>query len=221
MNTQPLIRSLMRDTALTVSSLNLGAQPENASSWYEYCKSIVEKFKTDLANQNFSADEIEKLSYAQCALLDEVALNQLKGSARETWEMEPLQVHFFQSYHAGDVLCDRIEELCRDQQPNLKVAEGYLSVINLGFRGRYIIDDAETDKWKASLEKILPNHQLPVETSDGYLFYLDKKGVPVKGAWRINPLWVLVVCILVAVVSYFVFDYYLNELASQIRTQSS
>lgn len=220
MNTQSLIRSAMRDTALTVSSLTSGAQPENAASWYEHCKNLVEKFKTDLSDQNYSTEEIEKLSYAQCALLDEIALKYLQGSVREIWEMEPLQVHFFQSYHAGDVLCNRIEELCQSNQPNVKIAEGYLSAINLGFRGRYVFDEAEVDKWRHSLQKIVPNQQIGLESSDGHVFYLDRKGTPIKGSWHVNPFWVLILCLLIAVIAYFAFDYYLNELAEQIRTQA-
>lgn len=221
MNTQPLIRSAMRDTALAVSSLTAGAQPESPSTWYEYCKSLVEKFQTDLSAQNYSAEEIAKLSYAQCALLDEVALQHLQGSARETWEMEPLQVHFFQSYHAGDVLCNWIEELCQSNQPNVKIAEGYLSAINLGFRGRYVLDETEVNKWRHHLQKIVvPTREMDLESSDGHVFYLDKKGTPVKGTWRPNPLWILISCLIIAAAAYFFFNYYLNELAEQIRTQT-
>lgn len=222
MNTQPLIRSAMRDTALTVSSLSAGAQPESPTTWYEYCKNLVEKFQTNLSEQNYSAEEIAKLSYAQCALLDEIALKYLQGAARETWELEPLQVHFFQSYHAGDVLCNWIEELCQSNQPNVKIAEGYLSVINLGFRGRYVLDEAEADKWRHNLQKIVPSWSSIdlVESLDGYVFYLDQKGEPVKKGRRINPLWVLICCLLVAAATYFIFDYHLNELAEQIRTQT-
>lgn len=220
MNNRPLIRNAMRDTALAVSSLIVGAQPESPVSWYEYCKSLIERFKADLLEQNYSSEEIEKLSYAQCALLDEIALKYLQGSARDTWEMEPLQVHFFQSYHAGDVLCNRIEELCRSNQPNVKIAEGYLCAINLGFRGRYVLNEEETSKWRDALQKIVPNQKMGLESSDGHVFYLDKEGELVKRGWQINPLWVLICCLLIAIIAYFSFDYYLGEMAEQIQKKA-
>ena len=98
MNHNPLIRSELRDTALTVSALSAGFSPEHASTWYEYCKTLVENLRKNLASSGRSAEEIEEISYAQCALLDEVALQNLQGSDREVWEMNPMQVHFFQSY---------------------------------------------------------------------------------------------------------------------------
>lgn len=217
MNNQFLIRSALSDTALAVSTLTVGAYPEDGLSWYEHGKKLVTELKTKLSKENYTGGEIEQISYAQCALLDEVALKYLKGSEREIWEMEPLQVHFFQSYHAGDVLCNRIEELCKDSQPNTKVAEAYLSVLNLGFRGRYVLDEAEANKWRESLNKIVPDVPVDANTSDGQFFYVDKKGTPIKGAFRINPMWVFVFCLLLAIISYFLFDYYLNGLAEQIQ----
>ena len=129
MNHNPLIRSELRDTALTVSALSAGFSPEHASTWYEYCKTLVENLRKNLASSGRSAEEIEEISYAQCALLDEVALQNLQGSDREVWEMNPMQVHFFQSYNAGDVLCDKIEKLCKTGSTNSLIAEAYLSEI--------------------------------------------------------------------------------------------
>ena len=75
-----LIRSELRDTALTVSALSAGFSPEHASTWYEYCKTLVENLRKNLASSGRSAEEIEEISYAQCALLDEVALQNLQGN---------------------------------------------------------------------------------------------------------------------------------------------
>ena len=156
MNHNPLIRSELRDTALTVSALSAGFSPEHASTWYEYGKTLVENLRKNLASSGRSAEEIEEISYAQCALLDEVALQNLQGSDREVWEMNPMQVHFFQSYNAGDVLCDKIEKLCKTGSANSLIAEAYLSVINLGFKGRYILDEMALQNSQNSLKKWLP-----------------------------------------------------------------
>ncbi len=214
---QMLIRGGLRDTALAVSALSFGAQPEHSVSWYEYCKNLVIQLKEILGKEAYSQDEIEQVSYAQCALLDEAALKFLSGSDRDVWEMEPLQVHFFQTYNAGDVLCNRIEELSKSPSPNPKLAEAYLSIMNLGFRGRYVLDETEASQWREQLGKLVPVTLSAETTSDGHFFFIDKKGTPIKNAMRVNPAWVLVGCAIFAICAYFVFNYYLDNLAQSLQ----
>ncbi|MDO1509043.1 MULTISPECIES: DotU family type IV/VI secretion system protein [unclassified Neisseria] len=220
MNKQFLIRSSLRDTALAISALASGAYPGKSSAWHAHCKKLVGQFKEKLTSEGFSAADIEQLSYAQCALLDEISLKYLQGHERDVWEMEPLQVHFFQSYHAGDVLCDRIEELCKSASPNLKLAEAYLSIMNLGFHGRYVLNPAEADKWRSNLRELVNISLDGVETADGQFFFSDQKGTPIKGKFHINPLWVFVCCLLLAVISYFAFGNYLDGLVQQIQIKA-
>ena len=114
-------------------------------------------FKDQISRAGWKEADIEEVSYAQCALLDEVALRTLKGNDREVWERNPMQVCFFQSYNAGDILCDRIESLCKNHKDaSPLVAETYLSVINLGFRGRYVLDEDALHTAQEQLKKITP-----------------------------------------------------------------
>ncbi|SUA44388.1 Uncharacterized protein conserved in bacteria [Neisseria zoodegmatis] len=220
MNNQFLIRSSLRDTAIAVAALSAGATPETTATWHEHGKALVTQFKNHLHENGFSSEEIDALSYAQCALLDEIALKHLQGQDRDAWEMEPLQVHFFQSYHAGDVLCDRIEELCTHKSPNTKIAEGYLSILNLGFRGRYILDEQEAQKWRNELSRFLPKPAYTTtETSDGHFFHSDQKGTLLPKSFSFNPGWVFACLLAVTIVTYFIYDFYLSGLAQQITTK--
>ena len=212
-----LIRGGLRDTALAVSALSFGARPEHSVSWYEYCKSLVIELKKMLVEEAYAESEIEQISYAQCALFDEAALKFLGGTDRDVWEMEPLQVHFFQTYNAGDVLCNRIEELSKSTSPNPRLAGGDLSVMNLGFRGRYVLDEAEAGRWREQLAKFVPVTLSAEKTADGHFFFIDKKGTPIKNAARINPAWVFIGCIIFAICAYFVFNYYLDNLAQSLQ----
>ncbi|OSI09238.1 DotU/TssL family secretion system protein [Neisseria canis] len=217
---QMLIRGSLLDTALVVSALSFGAQPEHSVSWYEYCKNLVIQLKQSLAEGDYAESEIEQISYAQCALLDEAALKFLKGADRDVWEMEPLQVHFFQTYNAGDVLCNRIEELSKSPSPNPRLAEAYLSIMNLGFRGRYVLDEAEADRWREQLAKFVPVELSVDKTSDGYFFFIDKKGTPIKNSIRVNPTWVFIGCTFFAVCVYLIFNYYLDNLAQSLQIKA-
>ncbi|OSI19145.1 DotU family type IV/VI secretion system protein [Neisseria dumasiana] len=219
MNNQFLIRSSLRDTAIAVATLSSGATPETAATWHEYGKTLVTQFKNHLHEHGFSSEEIDALSYAQCALLDEMALKHLQGQDRDVWEMEPLQVHFFQSYHAGDVLCDRIEKLCSEKTPDSKIAEGYLSILNLGFRGRYVLDEQEAQKWRNELSRFVPKPAYSADTSDGHFFYSDYKGTLLKKGFSFNLGWVFACLLAITVVTYFIYDFYLSNLAQQITTK--
>ena len=218
MNNQPLIRTVLRDTALAVSALSAGFTPDHSESWYFHCKNLIQDLKTKLAELGCKEADIEEVSYAQCALLDEVALRTLKGNDREVWERNPMQVCFFQSYNAGDILCDRIESLCKNHKDaSPLVAETYLSVINLGFRGRYVLDEDALHTAQEQLKKITPAFPSNAVSEDGKLFYIDQKGTPLKKAFSLRPAWLLVGSIVVATVAYFAFGYYLDGLVEQIQ----
>lgn len=175
-------------------------------------------FKDQISRAGWKEADIEEVSYAQCALLDEVALRTLKGNDREVWERNPMQVCFFQSYNAGDILCDRIESLCKNHKDaSPLVAETYLSVINLGFRGRYVLDEDALHTAQEQLKKITPAFPSNAISEDGKLFYIDQKGTPLKKAFSLRPAWLLVGSIVVAAIAYFAFRYYLDGLVEQIQ----
>lgn len=97
------------------------------------------------------------------------------------------------------------------------VAETYLSVINLGFRGRYVLDEDALHTAQEQLKKITPAFPSNAVSEDGKLFYIDQKGMPLKKAFSLRPSWLLVGSIVVATVAYFAFRYYLDGLVEQIQ----
>ena len=205
-------------TALAVSSISAGFSPDHFVSRYAHCHILIQALNAKLAELGWEEADIEEGSYAQCGLLDEVALRTLKGNDREVWERNPMQVCFFQSYNAGDILCDRIESLCKNHKDaSPLVAETYLSVINLGFRGRYVLDEDALHTAQEQLKKITPAFPSNAVSEDGKLFYIDQKGMPLKKAFSLRPSWLLVGSIVVATVAYFAFRYYLDGLVEQIQ----
>ena len=111
MNNQPLIRTVLRDTALAVSALSAGFTPDHSESWYAHCKNLIQDLKAKLAELGWKEADIEEVSYAQCALLDEVALRTLKGNDREVWERNPMQVCFSNHIMQG-ISCVTESNLC-------------------------------------------------------------------------------------------------------------
>jgi len=129
----------LRNTALSVTGLATGGKPDAFEVFRAKCDSQVEQLRAELAA--YPPDVVEDAAYAQCALLDEIALVSLKGEDRTHWEHEPLQVRLFQSHNAGQELIARIERRLAEPQPIRPLLAIFAAVLSLGFRGKFVLDD--------------------------------------------------------------------------------
>ncbi len=133
----------LRDTALTVTELADSARPTAGFETFRAkCVEQVARLREEFVASGQPVDVIEDAAYAQCALLDEVALGRLQGADRDAWEREPMQVAQFQSHNAGEMLIARIERRLADPQPVLPLLAVFHAVLGLGFRGRYALEGA-------------------------------------------------------------------------------
>jgi len=137
------IDELMAETWLTVTLLKQGATTPDGDVLYDTCRKHVESVREALDRAGYDEASIDHISYAQCALLDEVVMS---GAPREgaeadagqaAWRKVPLQARYFGSLHAGEALWDRIAEVLRQPAPDLAVLTCFHRVIALGFRGLY------------------------------------------------------------------------------------
>lgn len=86
---------------------------------------------------DFALEIYRRAQYAMAALADEVFLN-LDWAGREAWRDHLLEARLFGSHRAGEELFERIEELLRDRDTVYgELARVYLTVLALGFQGRY------------------------------------------------------------------------------------
>ena len=92
-----------------------------------------------------------------------------------------------------------------------------MSVINLGFKGRYILDEMALQNSQNSLKKMVAGLSGNAVTQDGQIFYVDRKSMSLKSLLTISPIWVFICCFVIAVVAYFAFGYYLDTLAEQTQ----
>jgi type VI secretion system protein ImpK len=133
----------VRDTALTIALLSDAARPTpGVEAFRAKCLEQVSRLRQEFSTLGQPDDVIEDAVYAQCALLDEVALGQLQGTDRDAWEREPLQVQQFKSHNAGEALIARIERRLAEPQPVLPLLHVFHAVLGLGFKGRYALEDA-------------------------------------------------------------------------------
>lgn len=133
----------LRDTALTVTELNGEATPSDTfASFRKKCHELLDRLRDEFRSAGHSEAIVEDAAYAQCALLDEVALNRLQAEDRDAWEREPLQVKEFQSHHAGEELIARIERRLAEPQPVVPLLVVFYVVLGLGFQGKFALEGA-------------------------------------------------------------------------------
>lgn len=142
---QPIRKLLpvaLRDTARTVVSLR-GSTPPNLTELRTATDTQIASLRDELQRCGFPRDVIDDALYAQCALLDEAALNGPDVETRDTWEREPLQVRVFGRNDAGEELLRRIGQRLREPKPVLPLLGIFAAVLRLGFKGRFAVNEAE------------------------------------------------------------------------------
>lgn len=136
------IDELLRDTVLTVVMLREGAEIPSVSTLYKQCKQQITTLRERLYQAQYSQDMIEDISYAQCALLDEVVLlcsrDSVKPRDYDEWLGAPLQVVFFNTHNAGYDLFDKIRARIRADKKESLVLNCFDRVLGLGFQGCYL-----------------------------------------------------------------------------------
>lgn len=137
-----LLPVALRDTARTVMELR-SVTPPSLGELRRRCDEQVAALREELQRRGHPHDVIDDAAYAQCALLDEAALNGLSQDARDAWEREPLQVKMFGRNDAGEELLRRIGQRLREPRPVLPLLGIFAAVLNLGFRGRYAANEAD------------------------------------------------------------------------------
>lgn len=192
-----LLPVALRDTARTVVTLRSG-NPPSLDVLRTDSDAQIAGLREELQRRGHPRDVIDDALYAQCALLDEAALNGLDAQARDAWEREPLQVRVFGRNDAGEELLRRIGQRLREVKPVLTLLGIFAAVLGLGFKGRYAVNEAEArmklirsiDERLAratggSTNKGAPDRSGPVVVN------------PSRGRWQSlpPPAWVLLACI--------------------------
>ncbi|WP_408445225.1 DotU family type IV/VI secretion system protein [Paraburkholderia sediminicola] len=209
--TTTLLPVALRDTALSVASLACDPAPPSFATFREKCKQQVARLREEMKSAGHPHDVVEDAVYAQCALLDESALSNLRGNDRDAWEREPLQVDEFQSHDAGDELILRIERRLAQPHPVLPLLAIFGAVLDLGFTGKFAL--AGRDDRVALVRAISERLGRDQDTSGPVVV---KRGPARHWNARLSPLaWVVVSCFVAGVV-YLAFDQWLTASIAEI-----
>lgn len=160
---QPIdIDQIMAKTWLLVTQLRYGHYNET-EPLYSYCCQQIESVRTTLMDAKLASEDIEHITYAQCALLDNTVMTLLADNETlNIWKEAPLQVRYFSSLDAGEVLWDRINRVLNQINPQNIVLICFHRVIRLGFL---------PDNLPSSIQK--PEHYLILEKLSNQIIDCD------------------------------------------------
>jgi type VI secretion system protein ImpK len=147
------IDALLHDSYLLVVELRQGASVHDTAALQRLCLDEVEQVRQQLEQIAMEPRNIEHISHAQCALLDEAILVCTEGPVRDEWTREPLQARLFNRHQAGEFLYEEMQRVLREPSPDPRVLTVFHRVLMLGFKGRYTDpDDPAREQMLAALD---------------------------------------------------------------------
>lgn len=103
---------------------------------------LMEEFETRAKGERFDHVDIADVKFALAAFIDEVVLS-AEWPGRDQWAEDPLQLHYFGTYLAGEDFFERLDALRSQPQTRADALRVYHQCLLLGFKGKYGIAERE------------------------------------------------------------------------------
>ncbi|MFJ3077763.1 type VI secretion system protein TssL, short form [Pseudomonas sp. NPDC087029] len=178
------IDELLQDTYLLVIELRQGAKVHSSPELWNSCVEQVERAREALVEAGLDARNIDFISHAQCALLDETVLARVVDEAHAAWARESLQARFFNTHQAGEFVYQEIRSVLAEPSGNPLVLTVFQRVLMLGFLGRY--RDAN-DPERQQLLAALTSQVAPLDLTQGLVVRAGKTPSRQALAWLHSP----------------------------------
>lgn len=174
---------------------------------FAHLESIQKTLKHLLNQQDVSTEML----YAMCAFVDEIFIH-LPWSMQAEWKNALLEMHFFSSQMAGEIIFQRIEKLIKNYDSSQRdLAILYFLILTLGFRGKYQDYPEKIGVYikifYALIQKELPTKELYF-FSKCYENTLDgpaQKGLPDIRTWCLSITTVVVLYVFATYVLWYNF----------------
>ena len=111
----------------------------SASAAWRRILNVLERQEQDAVRQggDLGLEIYKRAQYAMAALADEIFLT-MDWPGRDAWRQNLVEAKLFGTHRAGEDMFERIDELLRDRDSGQnEIARIYLSVLALGFQGKY------------------------------------------------------------------------------------
>lgn len=105
----------------------------NYSSFYSFEYSEQDEYNRFLSN-------LKDAQYAMTSIADEIFLN-TEWSGKKCWEFNLLEEKIFKSHVSGVEIFTKIKKIIDSINPSKEIASIYLSLLGLGFKGKFRSDN--------------------------------------------------------------------------------
>jgi type VI secretion system protein ImpK len=99
---------------------------------------LLKEAEQQASQLGYPTNQVQSAKFALVAFIDETVLT-ADFPLRQEWEKYPLQLEYFGEHLAGVKFFERLDELLKDNPPQLEVIETYYISLLLGYKGRYKI----------------------------------------------------------------------------------
>ena len=165
---------LMQDTWLLALAIRNGKPPVVDDTLYQHCLDMIQQVQDQLTSMGAPEYLTEEIKFAHCVFVDEAIMSQPDTDVSTWWRRTPLQGHFLDHIHGGDLFYEHIKKLLREPTPSQALVTCYYRMLSFGYAGKYRTeDDGERLSIMQQLEKLLPkipgqeNHHAIVVSSGG------------------------------------------------------
>lgn len=135
------IDTLMQDTWLLVLAIRNGKPPVVDDGLYQHCLGMIQQVQDKLVSSGASDGLAEEIKFAHCVFVDEAIMSQPDTDVSTWWNRTPLQGHFLDHIHGGDLFYEHIKKLLREPIPSPVLVACYYRMLLLGYRGKYRVED--------------------------------------------------------------------------------
>ncbi|WP_051908674.1 DotU family type IV/VI secretion system protein [Candidatus Odyssella acanthamoebae] len=195
---------------------------------------MFERFSLNAQNQvgEFAISHFQDALYAMVALLDETFLS-FSWVGKGRWERNLMEKQVFHTQIAGELVFRKIDDLLAGNDPvRNDVANIYMMILSLGFKGKYRDEDTENQiTWyRHELYKMINRHA-PLLFSVGRDYLIPEcyhhiismpagRGVPDVRSWVTAFAAILFVFIVVSSFLWFKLVKDMDDALGQILTQA-
>jgi type VI secretion system protein ImpK len=142
LNTAAKLSELATDIFLFAIGMRDRASGAEFNSVYSGALKLFEEFEQKAKMQRVDAEDVTAAKYALAAFVDEIALS-CNWPGKEQWADDPLQLHFFGTYLAGEGFFEQLEALRAPEKARAGALEIYYLCLVMGFRGKFGISGIE------------------------------------------------------------------------------
>lgn len=200
-STAPTLLDLLEDGIHLLILLRNGNRPRTFAAFNQRIDAFLHDYMAAARRAGKPAEAAEQVRYAYCAVLDELILSS-DFPLRAEWERMPLQLRLFGEHLAGEGFFERLDHLRLAPVDNIETLEVFHACLQLGFRGRYLLDGSEKVRY---LQRTL---QQEIERVRGQPLPLaphwqltDVAAAPLRARY---PLWMYMVLLVAVGASFFV-----------------